>query len=160
MSETDRIPLKVDTTDVQLRNLVVADSGAIWTVQKRRRLVRFDGAKWTPVGHHTQAIRPTRHPKSARCFPEKAAGCWYGQTTTTPSTMATRKSPGPDTDIIEQHPDVIRQTFTPDRGAPTNMNPVNAAFSIIADKAGNIWYLENHRLQVYVRDHWVSPTNR
>ncbi len=153
----DRIPLKVDTTDVQLRNLVVADDGAIWTVQKRRGLVRFDGAKWTPVGHHTAGDSADTAPQIRTMLPGKG-GRMLVRTDDHDAIYDGDKeiARGPITDIIEQHPDVIRQTFTPDRGAPTNMNPVNAAFSIIADKAGNIWYLENHRLQVYVRDHWVS----
>ncbi len=57
--------------------------------------------------------------------------------------------------MIEQHPEIIRKTFTPERPIPADHNPLMLPLTIVSDKAGNIWYLENHRVLVYVRDHWV-----
>ena len=59
-------------------------------------------------------------------------------------------------DLIEKDRELFRKSFGPD--APTNPRcdiPLQQCGQVVADKAGNIWHLEeNGRLLVLIGDHW------
>jgi hypothetical protein len=156
-----RTILKMEKKPVMFPQFALTDDGAVWAFEREEatlrragswgaKLVRYDGKSWTAPD-----VQPTQMPQSMT--PGKG-GVLLVQTPMESILYRGEKqiATGDLVDLIEKQREVFQKSFGPDMPPAAYDTNARQANQIAADKAGNIWRLdESGRLLALVGNRWL-----
>ena len=143
----DGHPLAAETCRV--RAAAVGPDGALWAQQPREGIVRFDGARWQPVAALDEE-------KYARWMVAGRGGTLLVRGDRSAAFLkdgTARRAPDVRA-LVEACRADVAEAFSAS-GAPVYGE--GDAAQIVADKAGRLWLLDDHRLGVRADGGWLEP---